>query len=419
MVKNMGKIKHITAYELLDSRGNPTVGCKVISDSGFEGFAIVPSGASTGEHEAHELRDGDTKRYHGKGVQKAVANIEGPLAKALTGMDIFDQRGIDEAMIALDGTENKTKLGANAILGISMAVARCAANAKDLELYEYLANDGIAFPTPMMNIINGGGHADNNVDFQEFMISPHGFKTFSEKVRAGSEIFHTLKKILKKRGYATSVGDEGGFAPNLKSVEEALDLIMEAITATHYKPGEQVSITMDCAAAYFFESDGYFIEKDDPKKGMRSSAEQAAYLKELTEKYPISSIEDGLDENDWDGWKILTKECKNIQIVGDDLFVTNQKFLSRGVKEKIANAILIKPNQIGTITETIDTIDFAKKHGYSFIISHRSGDTEDAFIADLCLATHAPEIKTGSLSRSERICKYNRLLEVEKNTTKN
>ena len=409
----MGLIRDIYAYEVLDSRGNPTVGCKVITDSGFEGFATVPSGASTGEHEAYELRDGDIERYNGKGVRKAIANIEGPLADALRGKSVFDQRAIDQLMIDLDGTENKSKLGANAILAISMAVCRCAAGAKDMELYEYLGNDKMTLPTPMMNIINGGAHADNNVDFQEFMISPHGFKTFAEKVRAGSEVFHTLKKILQNKGLSTGVGDEGGFAPNLSSVEEALDLIIQAIKETGYKPGKQISITLDCAASYFFEKGKYYIEKGDPKKGMRSAAEQAKYLKALTEKYPITSIEDGLDENDWEGWKTLTKECTGTQIVGDDLFVTNKKFLKRGKENNTANAILIKPNQIGTITETLDTIAYAKANGYSFIISHRSGETEDSFIADLAVATNAPEIKTGSMSRSERICKYNRLLIIE------
>ncbi|MCH9617219.1 MAG: Enolase 2 [Chlamydiia bacterium] len=413
MFRIMGTIKDIYAYELLDSRGNPTIGCKVMSNSGFEGFAIVPSGASTGEHEAFELRDNDRNHYHGKGVKKAIANINGPLTKALIGKSIFDQRAIDQIMIDLDGTENKRRLGANAILAISMAVCRCAAAAKDEQLYRYLGNDGYTLPTPMMNIINGGAHADNNVDFQEFMISPHGFSTFSDKVRAGSEVFHTLKKILKNKGASTAVGDEGGFAPNLSSTEEALDLIVQAIKETGYKPGKEISITLDCAASYFFKDGSYYIEKKDPAKGMRSASEQVSYLKTLLALYPITSIEDGLDENDWQGWEILTKECQDSQIVGDDIFVTNKKFLKRGIEEKVANAILIKPNQIGTITETLDTIAYAKDNNYSFIISHRSGETEDSFIADLAVATNAPEIKTGSLSRSERICKYNRLLIIE------
>ncbi|MCH9811499.1 phosphopyruvate hydratase [bacterium] len=409
----MSEIENIQAYEVLDSRGNPTIAAKLTTKSGFEGFAIVPSGASTGEHEAHELRDKDTSRFDGKGVLQAVKNIEGPILKALKGKDVCDQRGIDELLINLDGTENKTKLGANAILAVSMAACRAAANVQNKELYEYLGNDNMTLPTPMMNIINGGAHADNNVDFQEFMISPHGFNTFAEKLRAGAEVFHTLKKILKSKGASTAVGDEGGFAPNLSSVEEALDLIILAIKESGYKPKEEISITLDCAASYFFEDGKYLIEKSNPAKGARSAAEQAIYLKQLTKKYPISSIEDGLDENDWEGWKILKKECSDIQIVGDDLFVTNQKFLMRGIKEDVATAILIKPNQIGTITETLDTIALAKKHHLQFVISHRSGETEDSFIADLAVATNAPEIKTGSLSRSERICKYNRLLLIE------
>ena len=409
----MGKIINIKAYELLDSRGNPTIGCKVEIDSGFIGFAIVPSGASTGEHEAFEMRDGDKMRYSGKGVKKAIKSIEGPLFDLLKGKDVFDQRAIDEAMIALDGTENKTKLGANAILGISMAVARCGAAAKDKELYQYLTNESPTFPTPMMNIINGGAHASNNIDFQEFMILPHGFSSFAEKVRAGSEIFHALKKILTEKGHSTAVGDEGGFAPNLGSDEEALEMIMTAIKKAGYKPETQVSITLDCAASDFYCKDGYCVQKSDPAKGHRSAKEQVKYLKKLAAAYPIVSIEDGLDENDWDGWKVLTDEAPDLQIVGDDLFVTNRKFLERGIENKIANSILIKLNQIGTVTETLDTIDLAKRSNYSFIISHRSGDTEDAFIADLAIATSAPFIKTGSLSRSERISKYNRLIIIE------
>ncbi|MCH9621809.1 MAG: Enolase [Chlamydiia bacterium] len=409
----MGKIESIKGYELLDSRGNPTVGCEVISDSGFSGFAIVPSGASTGEHEAFEMRDNDLKRYHGKGVKKAIKAIEGPLFDVLKGLDIFDQRTIDELMIELDGTDNKARLGANSILAISMAVARCAAAAKDKELYEYLGNNEPTFPTPMMNIINGGAHASNTIDFQEFMILPHGFVSFAQKVRAGSEIFHELKKLLTKKGQSTAVGDEGGFAPNLATPEKALDIIIEAIKKAGYKPKDEVAITLDCAASDFYCNKGYFKQKSDPLKGYRSSSEQIGYLEKLLAEYPIVSIEDGLDENDWKGWKELTKKCKGIQIVGDDLFVTNKKFLERGIKEGIANSILIKLNQIGTVTETLDTINLAKKNNYSFIISHRSGDTEDSFIADLAIATNAPYIKTGSLSRSERVCKYNRLMFIE------
>ncbi len=412
----MGAIRDIIGYELLDSRGNPTVGCKVITNSGFEGFAIVPSGASVGKFEAFELRDGDKKRYFGKGVKKAIENIEGPLLEALRGKDVFDGRDIDETMIRLDGTENKSRLGANAILAISMAVARCGANAKDLELYRFLGNDQVLLPTPMMNIINGGVHADNNLNFQEFMIIPHGFNTFAEKIRAGSEVFHTLKKILNSKGLVTSVGDEGGFAPNLSSTEETLDLIVRAIKEAFYQPGKQISITLDCAASNFYSDNGYLIEKNHPEK-KRSSNEQISYLKTLIRNYPITSIEDGLDENDWNGWQSLTRECNSIQIVGDDIFVTNKKYLEKGIKNHCANSILIKLNQIGTVTETLDTIAFAKKHNYSFIISHRSGDTEDSFIADLAVATSAPFIKTGSMSRSERVCKYNRLLEIEKNTS--
>jgi enolase len=411
----MSAIRDIIGYELLDSRGNPTVGCKVITESGFEGFAIVPSGASVGKFEAFELRDGDKKRYFGKGVKKAIENIEGPLLEALRGKDVFDGRDIDETMIRLDGTENKSRLGANAILAISMAVFRCAASSKDLQLYQFLGNDKVILPTPMMNIINGGVHADNNLNFQEFMILPHGFKTFAEKIQAGSEVFHTLRNILISKGLVTSVGDEGGFAPNLSSTEEALDLIINAIKKASYQPGKQISLTIDCAASNFYHSHGYLIEKNHPEK-KRSTDEQIQYLKELTCNYPITSIEDGLDENDWSGWETLTRECNSIQIVGDDLFVTNKKFLEKGVKNHCANSILIKLNQIGTVTETLDTIYFAKKHNYSFIISHRSGDTEDTFIADLAVATGAPFIKTGSMSRSERIAKYNRLLEIEKST---
>jgi enolase len=411
----MSAIRDIIGYELLDSRGNPTVGCKVITESGFEGFAIVPSGASVGKFEAFELRDGDKKRYFGKGVKQAIENIEGPLLDALRGKDVFDSRDIDETMIRLDGTENKSHFGANAMLAVSMAVARCGANAKDLELYQYLGNDQVLLPTPMMNIINGGVHADNNLNFQEFMIIPHGFNTFAEKIRAGSEVFHTLKKNLKSKGLVTSVGDEGGFAPNLSSNEEALDLIVRAINETCYQPLKQISISLDCAASNFYSDNGYLIEKNHPEK-KRSSDEQISYLKTLIHNYPITSIEDGLDENDWNGWQSLTRECNSIQIVGDDIFVTNKKFLEKGIKNHCANSILIKLNQIGTVTETLDTIAFAKKHHYSFIISHRSGDTEDSFIADLAVATGASFIKTGSMSRSERISKYNRLLEIEKNT---
>ena len=414
----MSIIFDITGYELLDSRGIPTVGCRVTCKSGFSGFAIVPSGASKGAFEAFELRDNDPQRFGGKGTLKAISNIEGPLKNALVGKDVFDQKAIDEIMIRLDHSEDKSNLGANAILAISMAVARCASNVSGKPLYRTLGATKASLPTPMMNIINGGVHANNNLAFQEFMIVPHGFDSFAEKVRAGSEVFHVLKKILDKGGYSTSVGDEGGFAPTLASAEAALELILVAIEKARYKPLEQISIALDCAASNFYQNDGYFIDRTHPEKGMRSSLQQVAYLKELAKQYPITSIEDGLAENDWSGWSSLTKECDGLQIVGDDIFVTNKKFLERGVKEKIANAILIKPNQIGTVTETLETIDFAKSHNYECIISHRSGDTEDTFIADLSVATKAKMIKTGSMSRSERICKYNRLLEIEKNTSK-
>lgn len=414
----MNKIKHIIGYELLDSRGNPTTGCRVISDSGKSGFAIVPSGASTGKHEAFELRDNDNHRFHGKGVTKAVANIEGPLFEAVQNKGIFEQEEIDQAMIDLDGSDNKSNLGANAILAISMATARLAANTNEIELHEYLHKSDLTLPTPMMNIINGGAHADNNIDFQEFMICPHGIDSFAEKIRAGSEVFHSLKKILKNKGLNTSVGDEGGFAPNLGSAKEALELIIQAIEQSGYTPGKDLSITLDCAASDFYAKDGYFIEKNHPELGMKSSSDQVQYLKELASSYPIISIEDGLDENDWDGWKIMTKELGNISLVGDDIFVTNKSFLQRGIDENVANSILIKPNQIGTVTETLDTIKLAKDHNYSYVISHRSGDSEDPFIADLAVATKAPYIKTGSMCRSERICKYNRLLEIEKNASK-
>ncbi len=413
----MSIIFDIKGYELLDSRGFPTVGCRVKSKSGFFGFSIVPSGASKGAHEAFELRDNNPSRYGGKGVLKAISHIEGVIKQTLVGMDLFDQQGIDDAMNRLDHTPDKSNLGANAILAVSLAVARCAANIQGKPLYRYLGAQEVILPTPMMNIINGGLHADNGLNFQEFMIYPHGFDSFSEKIRAGSEVFHTLKKILTQRGLSTSVGDEGGFAPHLKSAEEALDLILMAIDRAHYQPSTQISIALDCAASNFYEKDGYFIEKNDPKKGMRTSEQQIAYLKELIHKYPITSIEDGLDEEDWGGWHTLTKECHGIQIVGDDIFVTNKTFLAKGIAQKVANAILIKPNQIGTLSETLETIAFAKRHRYECILSHRSGDTEDSFIADLGVAVGATMIKTGSLSRSERVCKYNRLLEIEKNTS--
>ncbi len=393
------------ALEILDSRGNPTLQVTVQSDGGFIGKAAVPSGASTGEHEAVELRDNDPKRFGGKGVLKAVSNVNGPIAKVLKGKSLFDQKEIDETMIKLDGTPNKQNLGANAILGVSLAVAKCAAASKKLPLYRYLGGPNVnTLPCPMMNIINGGMHADNNLDFQEFMIRPVGAPSFKEGIRYGSEIFHTLKKLLSKKGLATSVGDEGGFAPNLSSHEEAIELILEAITQAGYKPGEEITLALDCAASEFAKK--------------ITSIKQTEYLSNLVKQYPIDSIEDGLDQNDWEGWAHLTKVLGDkVQLVGDDLFVTNAKFLARGIKENVANAILIKVNQIGTLTETVETINLAKKHNYKTVISHRSGETEDTTIADLSVAFEMGQIKTGSMSRSERTAKYNRLLEIENSTT--
>lgn len=397
-------ITNIFGYEILDSRGNPTVAVRVTLDSGVSAKAFVPSGASTGEHEALEMRDQDSTRYQGKGVLKALENVNGPLKKLITGMDEQDQRAIDEAMIRADGTENKSRFGANAILGISLAVAHAAAKAKNIPLFEHLGK-GRLLPVPMMNIINGGSHADNSLDFQEFMIRPIGPKSFHEKLRAGVETFHALKKLLKDAGHITAVGDEGGFAPNLSSNEEALDYIMQAIEKAGYKPGKDITIALDAAASEFYK-DGLYLGKNTDK--------HIDYLETLTNMYPIDSIEDGLDENDWEGWQKLNNRLGGrIQIVGDDLFVTNKKFLERGIKEKSANSILIKLNQIGTLTETLETIDLAKQNGMTTVISHRSGETEDTTIADLAVATDAGQIKTGSLSRSDRVAKYNRLLEIE------
>lgn len=399
----MANIKSIRALEILDSRGNPTVEAILTTDTDVMAKAAVPSGASTGEHEAAELRDNDA-RYLGKGVQKAIANIEGPINKALQGKTVFDQRIIDEILIDTDGTLNKSHLGANALLAVSFAAARVAAKCRNLPLYEYLGGPKARLlPCPMMNVLNGGVHADNNLAFQEFMIRPKGAPSFKEAIRWGSEIFHTLKKLLKDKGHVTSVGDEGGFAPRLKSHEEALDFIMQAIEKAGYR--EQVSLALDCAASEFYRENAY--------QG-RTASQQVDYLAHLVSQYPIDSIEDGLDQNDWDGWKLLTEKLgKKIQLVGDDFFVTNSIFLRRGVDAGIANAILIKPNQIGTLSETLDTIDLAQASKYRTIISHRSGETEDTFIADLCVATDAGQIKTGSLCRSERTAKYNRLLEIE------
>lgn len=414
----MSKIKKVHAREILDSRGNPTIEVEVLTDEGIIGRAAVPSGASTGEHEAVELRDKNPNRYDGKGVKKAVQNVIGPLNRLLVGKTIFHQTKIDQAMIEEDGTENKASLGANAILGVSLAVARAAALTHKEPLYRYIGGSHTTLlPKPMMNILNGGEHADNSLDFQEFMIRPIGAPTFSEALRWGTETFHALKKLLKNAGHMTSVGDEGGFAPNLKSDEEAISFILKAIEAAGYKPGEDITLAMDCAASEFYEK-GMYIEKKKKSLGQdykkRSSEEQVSHLEALCSKYPIDSIEDGLDENDWEGWEILTTKLgSKIQIVGDDLFVTNKKFLQKGIDTKVANSILIKVNQIGTLTETLEAIELAKEHEYGTVISHRSGETEDTFIADLSVATRAGQIKTGSLSRSDRIAKYNRLLSIE------
>jgi enolase len=409
----MSQIDKIHAREILDSRGNPTVEADVFLASGARGRAAVPSGASTGEHEAVELRDGDESRYGGKGVLKAVANVNDVIARELKGRDALDQPGIDQKLIQLDGTANKSKLGANALLSVSMATARAAANQRRQPLYRYLGGeDAHILPVPMMNIINGGAHADNNVDFQEFMVVPVGAPRFSEALRMGAEIFHTLKSVLKKKGYGTAVGDEGGFAPNLKSNEEAIETILAAIDLSGYKAGEDVLLALDPAASEFFDGESYVFKKSDKRK--LSSAEMVSFWKDWVDKYPIVSIEDGMAENDWDGWKAMTDELGNrIQLVGDDLFVTNTKFLQKGIDLGVANSILIKVNQIGTLTETLECIQLAKSNNRTAVISHRSGETEDAFIADLAVATNAGQIKTGSISRSDRIAKYNQLLRIE------
>lgn len=415
----MVKIAKIHGREILDSRGNPTVKVEVTTDGGITGRASVPSGASTGEHEAVELRDNDPKRYGGKGVLKAVANVNGPLANLLKGWDIFDQTGIDQAMIEGDGTENKGNFGANAILGISLAVARAAAMSRKVPLFEYISTGAKPeMPVPMMNILNGGAHADNSLDFQEFMIRPIGAPNFSEGLRYGAETFHALKKLLKEKGHVTSVGDEGGFAPNLSSDEESLDFILSAIEKVGLKPGTDITLALDCAASEFYDkSKKIYFDKKQKNAGKqfeeRDATYQIDYLEKLINNYPIDTIEDGLDENDWDGWKMLTDRLgAKVQLVGDDIFVTNPKFLHKGIEMGVANAILIKLNQIGTLTETLETIALAKQNNYGTVISHRSGETEDAFIADLAVATCAGQIKTGSLSRSDRIAKYNRLLAI-------
>lgn len=404
----MSTIKKVGAREILDSRGNPTLEVYVQTGCGYLGHASVPSGASTGEHEAVELRDEDPTRYHGKGVLQAVENVNTHIAELLIGKDVRDQAKLDALLIEGDGTANKSKFGANAILGASLAIARCAANFEKIPLYRYIGGCTEAImPIPMMNIINGGAHADNSLDFQEFMIRPIGAPTLAEAVRWGSETFHSLKKILHDKGHATSVGDEGGFAPNLSSNEEALETIIEAIEKAGYHAGKQITIAIDAAASEFY---------DKKKKTYLSKSPETfiQYLEKLTRDYPLDSIEDGLDENDWENWALLTQKLGDkVQIVGDDLFVTNPKFLQKGIDNKVANSILIKLNQIGTLTETIQTIELAKTHSYTTVISHRSGETADTFIADLSVATHAGQIKTGSLSRSERCAKYNRLIAIE------
>ena len=409
----MSLIEQIWSREILDSRGNPTIEAEVVLEDGTKGRAAVPSGASTGENEAVELRDNDKLRYLGKGVQKAVKNVNETIAGELEGFDVIDQRLLDKTMIELDGTENKSKLGANAILAVSLASARAAAAFLEVPLYRYIGGSNArTLPVPMMNILNGGAHADNNVDFQEFMVMPVGADSFSKALRMGSEIFHNLKNVLKSRGYSTGVGDEGGFAPNLKSNEEAVETILEAIDKAGYVAGDNVMLALDPAASEFYKDGSYLFKKSDNRK--LSSDEMAAFWTEWCSKYPIISIEDGMAENDWDGWKNLTEKIGDrIQLVGDDLFVTNVKFLRRGIEMGATNSILIKVNQIGTLTETLDAIELARTNKMTAVISHRSGETEDSFIADLAVATNAGQIKTGSLCRSDRIAKYNQLLRIE------
>lgn len=418
-------IEKIHAREILDSRGNPTVEVEVTTECGVIGRASVPSGASTGENEALELRDGDKQRYGGKGVQKAVANVNEKIAPALVGMSVLEQRAIDNKMIALDGTKTKSNLGANAILGVSLAVAHTAANYLNIPLYRYIGGTNTyVLPVPMMNIINGGAHSDAPIAFQEFMIRPVGAPSEKEAIRMGAEVFHALQKLLKKRGLSTAVGDEGGFAPKLNGIEDALDSIIQAIKDAGYEPGKDIKIAMDCAASEFafVENGKYFYDYKQLKTGMPkdpngkklSVDEQIAYLKELVEKYPIDSIEDGLDENDWEGWVKLTKAIgEKVQLVGDDLFVTNVRFLEKGIAMGAGNAILIKVNQIGSLSETLDAIEMAHRHGYNTVTSHRSGETEDTTISDIAVATNSGQIKTGSLSRTDRMAKYNQLIRIE------
>jgi enolase len=402
----MSQLSSLHALEILDSRGNPTLEVIATTSDGFVGKAAVPSGASTGEHEAVELRDGDQRRYGGKGVLKAIHHVNHDLAKLLKGFSIFDQEKMDLAMIAFDASPNKSRLGANAILGVSLAVAHAAVAAKKMPLYKYIGGEAANhLPVPMMNVINGGAHADNPLEFQEFMIRPTGAPSFREAIRWGAEVFHTLKKLLKENGQVTAVGDEGGFAPNIESHEKVLDFIMQAIEKAGYKPGKEISIALDCAASEYYDTSSKTYLGLSPHDYIH-------YLEKLCRAYPITSIEDPLDQNDWENWSLLTSKLQ-IQIVGDDLFVTNPRFLKKGIDQKSANAILIKPNQIGTLTETLETIELAREADFGIVISHRSGETEDTTIADLSVATSAGQIKTGSLSRSDRVAKYNRLLEIE------
>ena len=411
-------IESVRALEVLDSRGNPTVQVEVVTEGGFSGVAMVPSGASTGSFEAVELRDGDKDRYLGKGVQKAVDNVNKKIADKLEGMNVYEQVKIDKMLIDLDGTENKAELGANATLGVSLATAKAAADSLGMPLYRYLGGiQGNILPIPMMNILNGGKHSDNNINIQEFMIIPTGEITFAERLKRGVEVYHTLKKVLKSKGHSVAVGDEGGFAPNLENEEEALQAIVEAIKQAGYEPGKEISIALDVASTEMYEEaqkigkKGYYFWKTDKFK---TSEEMISYIEELCEKYPIISVEDGLAEEDWESWKVLTQKLgKKIQLVGDDLFVTNYNRLSNGIKKGVANSILIKPNQIGTLTETLDTIELAKRNGYKTIISHRSGETEDTTIADIAVATNSGQIKTGAPCRTDRVAKYNRLLNIE------
>lgn len=416
----MGKIKTITARQIFDSRGNPTVEVDVLTDNLILGRAAVPSGASTGEHEAVELRDGGAD-YHGKGVLKAVSNVNDIISKELIGKSVFDQKSIDQLMISMDGTENKSNLGANAILGVSLAIAKAAAKEKNISLYSYLGSNSNMLPVPMMNIINGGSHSDAPIAFQEFMIMPVSAQSFAQAMKMGSEIFHSLKKVLKSRNLSTSVGDEGGFAPKLGGTEDALETIQKAVSDSGYIFGKDIMIALDCASAEFYK-DGFYDYRmfEGPEGKLRDSKQQADYLADLSKKYPIISIEDGMDENDWEGWKYLTEIIgDSVQLVGDDLFVTNTKRLKRGVDENIANSILIKVNQIGSLTETIDAVNMAHNAGYTTVMSHRSGETEDDTIADLSVALNCGQIKTGSISRSDRMAKYNQLLRIEEELADN